>query len=363
MKITDVRTIQLTRRFPRVQRNSCDARSQRRFTFVLVDTDAGITGIGEASGNHNLVAAIIERHTRHQLVGLDPFNIETLWQNLYTGSAFWEIGGSPVCAVSGVEIACWDIRGKAEGVPVSELLGGAKREWIEAYASDLHWDEPAYMADTAKGFVDDGFRWVKTHIGAEHDRDLARLEAIRRAIGPEIGLMIDVNTVYDRQTALEQGLRQAVFDPFWYEEPIAPADYEGHAWLRERLPTPIAAGENLYTTYGFEPMFACGGCDYVMPDILRCGGIRQTRLICEAAARAGVIATPHNYSGGAGLAATLHLMAAMPDTRLLEFDTSGTSIYEEMFVEPLAVKDGRVRVPTAPGLGVALTEEIIAKYR
>jgi len=363
MKITDVRTIQLTRRFSRVQRNSCDARNQRRFTFVLVETDAGITGIGDALGNQNLVAAIIERHTKNQVVGLDPFDIEGLWQKLYTSGAFWEIGGSPVCAISAIEVACWDIRGKAEGVPVSHLLGGAKRNWIDAYASDLHWDEPAYMADTAKGFVDEGFRWVKTHIGAEHDRDLDRLEAIRRAIGLDIGLMIDFNTIYDRQTALEQGLKQSAFNPFWFEEPIAPADYEGHAWLRERLPIPIATGENLYTVYGFAPLLASSGCDYAMPDILRCGGIRQTMLICEAAERAGVVATPHNYASGVGLAATLHLMAAIPATRLLEFDTSGTSIYEELFVEPLAVKDGRARVPTAPGLGVALTEEIIAKYR
>lgn len=265
--------------------------------------------------------------------------------------------------MSAIEVACWDIHGKAEKVPVSQLFGGAKRDWIDAYASDLHWDEPQMMAETAKRFVGEGFSWVKTHIGAEHDNDLVRLEAIRRAIGPDIGLMIDINTVYDRQTALEQGRRQAAFDPFWFEEPIAPADYEGHAWLRDRLPMPIAAGENLYTVHGFTPMFACRGCDYVMPDILRCGGIGQTRLICEAAEREGVIATPHNFSSGVGLAATLHLMAAVPQTRLLEYDTSRTSIYKEMFVEPLVVKDGRVRVPTAPGLGVALTEEIIAKYR
>lgn len=363
MKITDVRTIQLSRRLPRLLRNSCDARDQRRFTFVLVETDAGITGIGDALGNQNLIETIIGKHYKNQIIGLDPFDIEGLWRKLYASGAFWEIGGSFICALSAIEVACWDIRGKAEGVPVSQLLGGAKRDWIEAYASDLHWDEPAYMADMAKRFVDEGFRWVKTHIGAERDRDLDRLEAIRRAIGPGIGLMIDINTFYDRQTALEQGLRQAVFDPFWFEEPIAPVDYEGHAWLRGKLPFPIAAGENLYTVYGFAPMFACGGCDYVMPDILRCGGIRQARLICEAAGRAGVVATPHNFASGVGLAATLHLMAAMPETQLLEYDTSGTSIYEELFIEPLAVQDGRVRVPTTPGLGVALKDEIIARYR
>jgi L-alanine-DL-glutamate epimerase-like enolase superfamily enzyme len=363
MKITDIRTIQLTRRLSRLLRNSCDSRDRRRFTFVLVETDAGITGIGDAPGNQGFMEAIIEKHYKNQAVGMDPCDTEGLWRKLYPGGAFWETGGSAVCALSAIEVACWDIHGKAEKAPVSQLLGGAKREWIDAYASDLHWDEPRIMAETAKGFVDEGFRWVKTHIGAEQDNDLVRLEAIRRAIGPEIGLMIDINTAYDRQTALEQGLRQAAFDPFWFEEPIAPVDYEGHAWLRGRLPMPIAAGENLYTVHGFTPMFACRGCDYVMPDILRCGGIRQTRLICEAAGREGLIATPHNFSSGVGLAATLHLMAAVPQTRLLEYDTSRTSIYEEMFVEPLILKDGRVRVPTAPGLGVALSEETIAKYR
>ncbi|MHB8771862.1 MAG: mandelate racemase/muconate lactonizing enzyme family protein [Syntrophales bacterium] len=363
MKITDIRTVSLTRRFSRTQRNSCDARTQRRFTFVLVDTDAGITGLGEASGNQNLIAPIIAAHYKDRALGLDPTDSEALWQKLYTGGAFWEIGGSVVCALSAIEVACWDIRGKAAGVPVSELLGGAKRDWIDAYASDLHWDEPAYMADMARRFVDQGFRWVKTHIGAEKDGDLLRLEAIRRAIGPDVGLMIDINTIYDRQTALEQGLRQAAFNPFWFEEPIAPADYAGHAWLKERLPLPIAAGENLYTVYGFAPLFACGGCDYAMPDILRCGGIGQTRLICAAAAAAGVTPTPHNFAGGVGLAAALHLMAAVPETRFLEYDPTGTAIYEELFVEPLVVNGGRVRVPTAPGLGVALTDEIIARYR
>ncbi len=127
------------------------------------------------------------------------------------------------------------------------------------------------MADVAKEYVDAGFRYVKTHIGNEKelDADLIRLEAVRQAIGPDIGLMIDINTAFDRSTALDEGHKQAAFDPFWYEEPICPIDYEGHAWLRQQLPRPIASGENLYTIHGFEPMLACNGCDYIMPDILR----------------------------------------------------------------------------------------------
>ena len=363
MKITDVKAIQLAKKFSRPQRIGSILRNQRRFTFLVVTTDEGVTGVGDAFGNQALMETIIERHIKPQALGMDPLDIEGLWKKLYEGSFFWETGGSVVCGISALEVACWDIQGKAKGVPVSELLGGAKRSWVEAYASDLHQDDPGYMADLAKSFVDAGFRVVKTHIGIDPQEDLRRLDAIRKAIGPDTGLMIDLNTALDRQTALNRGLQYLPYSPFWLEEPISPVDYEGHAWLREWLPTPIAAGENLFTVRGFEPMFAAKGCDYIMPDILRCGGLRQTRLICETAERHGVIATPHNYSSGVGLAATLHLMAALPQTQLLEYDPTPTSIYDELFVEPLKVEGNRVRVPTAPGLGVELTGEIISRYR
>jgi L-alanine-DL-glutamate epimerase-like enolase superfamily enzyme len=363
MKITDVKAIQLAKKFSRPQRIGSVTRNQRRFTFVVVTTDEGIIGVGDAFGNQALMETIVEKHLKSLALGLDPFDVEGLWKKLYEGSFFWEVGGSVVCGISAVEVACWDIQGKARGVPVSELLGGAKRNWVEAYASDLHQDDPAYMADLARSFADAGFRVVKTHIGSEPEEDLRRVEAIRKAIGPEIGLMIDLNTGLDRQTALNRGLQYLPYAPFWLEEPISPVDFEGHAWLREWLPTPIAAGENLFTLRGFEPMLAAKGCDYLMPDILRCGGLRQAQMICQAAERHGVIATPHNFSSGVGLAATLHLMAAMPRTQLLEYDPTGTSIYEELFVEPLKVEGNRVRVPTGPGLGVKLTEEMIVRYR
>ncbi len=133
---------------------------------------------------------------------------------------------------------------------------------------------------------------------------------------------------------------------------MAPLDFAGHASLREQLPLKISTGENLYLEEGFEPLWAAEGCDYVMPDILRCGGIEQTRRICIAAAKHGIVPSPHNFSSGVGLAATLQLMAALPETELLEFDTTGTAIYEELFVEPLAIENGLVQVPATPGLGV-----------
>jgi L-alanine-DL-glutamate epimerase-like enolase superfamily enzyme len=361
MRITDVRCVQLTRRLDRPQRNSREGRSERGFNLVLVETDAGLTGLGDAFGDPVLMPTIIERRLRPMALGLDPCDIGAVWRQLFASRVFWETGGSVLCGISAIEVACWDIRGQAEGVGVCDLLGGRRREWIDAYASDLHWEEPERMAEAAARFVAQGFRCVKTHVGApgEGDRDLQRVEAVRQAIGPEVGFMIDVNTAFEPQQALEFGQALLPFRPFWYEEPVAPPDAAGHAWLRERLPLKIATGENLYLTHGFEPLWAQRACDYAMPDILRCGGLEQTRQICLAALRHGVVPSPHNFSSGVGLAATLHLMAALPETEWLEFDPTGTAIYEELFVEPLVVKDGRVRVPDTPGLGVRLTEELI----
>jgi L-alanine-DL-glutamate epimerase-like enolase superfamily enzyme len=356
MHITDVRAVQLTRPTDRPQRNAREQRSERKFTFIVVETDAGLTGLGDAFGDQALMPAIIERRLRPMALGLNPCNIDAVWRRLFASRAFWETGGSVLCGISAIEVACWDIRGQAEGVPVCEMLGGRKREWIEGYASDLHWEEPERMADLAAAYVEQGFRCVKTHVGApgEGDRDLERVAAVRQAIGPEVGFMIDVNTAFEPPEALAFGKALLPFQPYWYEEPVWPLDAAGHAWLRQQLPVKIATGENLYVTQGFEPLWTHRACDYVMPDILRCGGIEQTRQICQAAVRHGIIPSPHNYSSGVGLAATLHLMAALPETQWLEFDPTGTAIYEELFTEPLIVERGRVRVPTAPGLGVRL---------
>ena len=364
MKITNVRTVQLLRRGEKSRRTSVEDFIDRHFTFVLVETDAGITGLGEAAGDAAILETIIERRFGPMAVGADPTDIPALWHRLTATHCFWEIGGSPVCAISGIEVACWDIFGQAEGVPVCELLGGCQRGRIEAYASDLYWEEPQAMADIAAGYVDEGFRYVKTHIGApaERDRDLERAQAIRETIGPDVGFMIDINTGLDRQSALSLGKDLAEFKPFWYEEPLPPLDFTGHAWLREQLPFKISTGENLYTEFGFEPLFAANGCDFVMPDLLRCGGLDQARRVCAAAARNGVVPTPHNYASGVGTAVTLHLMAAVPDTQLFEHDTTGSSICEELFVDPLIVEDGHVHVPTSPGLGVRLTQETIDRW-
>src|SRR5215218_11517421 len=153
MRITDVRAVQLRRRLDRPQRNARESRNERTFTFVLVETDAGLTGLGDAFGDPLLMPTIIQRRLAPMAVGLDPLDIAAVWKRLFASREFWEVGGSVLCGVSAIEVACWDLRGQAEGVPVCELLGGRRRDRVEAYASDLHWDEPALMADLAAGYV------------------------------------------------------------------------------------------------------------------------------------------------------------------------------------------------------------------
>src|SRR5262249_3394327 len=149
MQVTEVRTVQLARRLDRPQRNSREGRSERTFTFVLVETDAGLTGLGDAFGDQALMPTIIERRLRPMAVGLDPCDTDGFWGRLFMSRAFGETGGWVLCGIRAIEVACWDIRGQAEGARVCDLLGGPKREWVDAYASDLHWDEPQRMADAA----------------------------------------------------------------------------------------------------------------------------------------------------------------------------------------------------------------------
>ena len=174
MKITDVRTVQLRRPLDRPQRTSMGGRSQRVFTFVLVETDVGITGIGDAFGDDVLMEHIVAHRLRPMAIGLDPIDIPALWIKLFASRNFREIGGSVLCGISAIEVACHDIWGQAEGVPVYELLGGKTRDRIEAYASDLHWEEVERMAETAASYVERGFRYMKTHVGAvgEEERDI-----------------------------------------------------------------------------------------------------------------------------------------------------------------------------------------------
>ena len=363
MKIVDVELIQLAKQLEHPHRNAKQARSRRVISLVRLSTDEGIDGLGEAWCDPALAEGVVLGKLRPQVLGEDPFNVEGIWRKAFDGAAMYDPKGAVVGGMSGIDMACWDIMGKALGQPVCTLIGGLNRTAIRAYASDLHWQEdPAAMARDASSFVERGFTMVKTHVGVDPVDDVRRVRALREAIGPDTGLMVDINTAFDRPTAIRFGRRIAGYDITWYEEPLSPVDLDGLAIIRAATGLPIATGENEYTRWGFREMFQKGGVDVAMPDMARTGGITEMKKICAVAEAFGVVVSPHNYSSGVCSAATLHLMAATPGTGPLEWDTVNSSIVDELFVEPLIEKDGHVEVPQVPGLGVHLTDEVRAKY-
>ena len=363
MKIVDVEVIQLAKTHDHPHRNAKQARGRRVVSLVRITTDEGVDGLGEAGCDPALAEAVVLGRLRPLVVGEDPFGVEAIWRKVFDGNAMYDPKGAVVAGLSGVDMACWDIMGKATGQPVCKLLGGLNRTAIPAYASDLHWEaDPQVMARAAAGFVERGFGTVKTHVGVDATDDVRRVRALRDAIGSDTGLMVDVNTGFDRPTAIRFGRRIAEYDITWYEEPLSPMDTDGLAVVRAATGLPIATGENEYTRWGFRQLLDAGGVDYAMPDIARSGGLTELKKICAVAEAYGVVVSPHNYSSGVCSAATLHFLAAVPGTGPLEWDTIDSSITSELLIEPLVVKDGTVSVPQRPGLGVHLPDDIRARY-
>lgn len=357
MRVKDIRTYVISKPLSaplRVARGDIQARTT---VVVLIETDQGISGIGEAIGVPAMVKAGIDHSLKKLVLGEDPFDIEKLWTRMFVPTVYWELKGSYLSAISGIEMALWDIMGKAQGAPVYKLLGGKYRDRVKAYASDLFWEGKEAMASKARRFAQEGFSIVKTHLGRDPGPDVERVKAIREALGDEVGVMVDINCGFDRITAYRFAEAIEDYDIFWYEEPLPPYDVEGYKELRSRIDIPIAAGENEFTLHGFRELLGSGGIDYAMPDIARAGGILEVKKISDYLRTQNITCSPHVFSSGILLAATLQLMACTPNCDLLEYDTTGTAIRDELLAEPLDVSGGFVKIPDLPGLGVKFDEK------
>jgi len=366
MKITDVRVITLAHKLAESNGLSMNRKiSLRGAAFVVIDTDEGIQGIGEGYGpEHFIIRTIVERKLKPMIMGMNPLDIERIWKKMLLTPVYWDQKGQGVAAASGVDMALWDIAGKYHGVPVYELLGGDVTEdgKLQAYASDLFWDTPENLAKAAESYVSKGFPAVKTHLGNGLVRDEKRVIAIKEAIG-DAELMVDMNCGYDRVDALKVGRMLERHGVYWFEEPLSPYDVDGYAYLKSKLDIPIATGENEYTKWGFKELFLRNGVDYAMPDIMRCGGITETKKICALAEAFNLIVSPHSYTTGVGLAATMHIMASSPNCQWLELDVTPYPLFGDLLISPPTPdKSGRVKVPEEPGLGVHLPDKIIKKY-
>jgi D-galactarolactone cycloisomerase len=366
MKITDVQTIRLRATIPADGQvfSRSGVRNTRSTTLVRVVTDEGITGIGSCSGNGELIEVIVGKVLKPLLIGMDPTEIDQIWDKAYVRGGHKEFGtrGIGVVALSGIDVALWDILGKARGVPLHRLLGGKCRDKVPVYATALYPEEPSKVAQRARKFADQGFHGVKIKVGFDLDQDIRIVRAVREELGNDFIVMTDANQGYSVDVALKASDAFADCGAFWLEEPLFVEDIEGHAILREKGRTPIAVGENLHTRYAFENFIVRGAVDLIQPDVARAGGITEIRKITALAARHNVPVSFHTWGDGVALAASVHLSAALKDCIVMELDYTYNPLREELLREPFKVQDGYLIPPEKPGLGIELNQDALQRF-
>jgi D-galactarolactone cycloisomerase len=366
MKITDVKTIRLRAKIPTEGQvfSRSGVRNSRSTTLIQVETDDGISGLGSASGNGELIEFIVARVLKPMLVGMDPTAIDEIWDKAYVRGGHKEFGtrGVGVIALSGVDIALWDLLGKVRGLPLYQLLGGKVRDKVPVYATALYPEEPSRVAARARAFADQGFHGVKIKVGFDLDQDIRIVRAVRRELGRDFIVMTDANQGYSVEVGIKAAQAFADAGAFWLEEPLFVEDIEGHAILRERGRTPIAVGENLHMSYAFENFILRGAVDFIQPDVARAGGITEIRKIAALAAKHNVPVSFHTWGDGVALAASVHLSAALKDCIVMELDYTYNPLREELLLHPFKVENGYLTPPDQPGLGVDLNPEALQRF-
>ena len=344
--------------------------------LLKIETDEGITGWGE--GYVGAGGGFVKQHFGDLLIGADPLNRNSLWQSMfarvYNGN---NAGGFAGSAISAVDIALWDIAGKAAGASVSDLLGGRIRDKVAVYATGLYYTEgefPTRLLDEAAMYVELGFKGMKTKVGGlSIAEDVRRVSAIRGVIGDDIRLMVDANQAYPAAAAIRIGQQLADLDITWFEEPVNAKDVNAYLQVKAAVPMPVAGGENLRTRYEFKDFFARRAYDIAQPDVINSGGISEMRNIAMTANSYGILVNPHVWGSPVMIAASLHLAATIPpcppayDPRpyeqepVMEFDRTPSGIREGISAEPFDQQDGFVSVPTGPGLGIDIDEDAVRR--
>jgi D-galactarolactone cycloisomerase len=366
MKITDIKTIRLRAMVPIEGQvfSRSGIRNSRSATLVQIETDEGITGIGSCSGNGELIEVIIDKVLTPLLIGMDPTEIDAIWDKAYFRGGHKEFGtrGVGVVTMSGIDIALWDILGKVRGVPLHDLLGGKVREKVPVYATALYPEQPSKVAKRARGFAEQGFHGVKIKVGFDLDQDIRIVRAVRQELGKDFVVMTDANQGYTLDVALKATDAFADCGAYWLEEPLFVEDIEGHAILRERGKTPVAVGENLNMCYAFENFIVRGAVDFIQPDVARAGGITEIRKITGMAAKHKVPVSFHTWGDGVALAASVHLAAALQECIVMELDYTYNPLREEVLREPVKFENGYLIPLEKPGLGVELDQQALQKF-
>jgi L-alanine-DL-glutamate epimerase-like enolase superfamily enzyme len=388
MKITDIECFVLL--VPDYRADACS--SAQDDLVVRIHTDEGLVGIGETDTNPWVARAMIEAPGTHimglglkeMLIGADPRDVEGLWERMYTGSAMTGRRGLGICAMGALDMALWDLRGKIEGKPTWSLLGGAAQQAVTPYASLLPEGDTLedYGENLARKAVEAkrlGFRAVKLEvcikgpyshnsIQVEDDREVARIvAACRKAIGPEVTIMVDVAYCWpDWKAALRAIEMFADEDIYFVETPLPSDDLDGYAKLTQASPVRIAAGEWLNTRFEFLDYVRLNALDVLQPDVGRVGGLTEARRVAMHARDHGLVVVPHCWKSAIGIAASLHLAVVSPTCAFIEFLPSALAdsrLRRELTRGDFELVDGRIPLPQAPGLGLTLNEAALEEFR
>lgn len=370
MKITGVEAIYV--RLPRVK-EQCD--SGQDALIVKVTTDAGITGIGEVDSAPLAAKAVIEgpfSHTattglREVLIGEDPMETEYLWYKMYRANIYAGRRGIGIHAMSGIDLALWDIKGKALGLPVWKLLGGGFHKKLPCYASTLFGATPEKTGELARLLRYRGHRAVKfgwDPMGRDAKTDVALVREARRGLGDDADLLIDAGLVWDAKTALQRAKAFEEYKIFWLEEPLRPDDYEGYRKLSEATSLRIAAGEEESNRLSFLELMDRGRIDVVQIDLTRCGGFTEAMKIASLAHDRGLVVANHGFTTYINVMAALHFLNSIPNALIVEFVAEEeTTLREYITRQKIRAENGYLAIPDAPGLGIDLDEAGITRFR
>jgi L-alanine-DL-glutamate epimerase-like enolase superfamily enzyme len=340
-------------------------------TLVEIRTDDGIAGIGECIVRKapQVTKAVIDQMLAPVILGRDPHDVEGLWDEMFAQLRGWgHYRGFVFEAMSGIDTALWDVLGKASGLPVYKAMGGAGRGRVPCYASSVYFADIPVMVAEAESQIGSGHTAIKVKIGRAaamggRRTDVASVRAIRQAVGPDVEIMLDVNSAYDAATAIKVGRQLEESDIAWLEEPVPPDDLEGYRRVRAGQAIPVAAGESEFGVFGFRELIHRRAIDIVQPDVARVGGLTGAR-------RVGVLVHTHNlryaphtgFSAGVAHLASLHVAASVPNLMTYEYFYAPNPL-RDIFVQPFPQPaEGFIDLPQGPGLGLELDERMLRKF-
>jgi len=349
--------------------------TSRTIMILKITTDEGIVGWGEAFGPAFINKTIIDDYMAEMIIGKDPMDTEVIWEQLYNQFRDHCRKGNIIEAISAIDIALWDIKGKAFNLPIYKLMGGTPRERIKPYATGLYRKElPTVVNDLikeAESYVKQGFNAIKIKIGFGVDDDIKTIREIRRALGGNIQLMVDVNHAYNASTAIKLSKNIEEYDITWFEEPVPPEDIEGYIEVKSKTNIPVSGGETEFCRYGFNNLLRKRAVDIVQPDCCLTGGISEFKKIAVLASIYNIQCYPHIWGSAIALATGINCAfflqdfpyKLLPEDMLLEYDRTPNIFREKLSINSVEIKDGYILPSDKPGLGIEIDEDLIKRYR